>query len=136
MNKYETLLTDVFSVFNATQWKSENIKTVPSNYVVSDIDSEYIRVTVLPSEGGINRQSVSGLLLIDIFTVAGAGPGREMAIADTLDNHLVGKSKFTKSNSRTQFGSSNLARSGVDQDNPTLYRSNYSIPFNYFEAQI
>jgi hypothetical protein len=134
MNKYETILDDVFSIFSATLWKSEEIKTVPSNYIASDFDNEFIRVTVLPSGGGINRQSVSGMLIIDIFTASGKGPKRLYQIADILDKFLVGKSVVQVS--RTQFDTSTMSISGTDEDNPTLYRGSYSIPFNYFEAQI
>jgi hypothetical protein len=131
VGKYASLFTDVFSIFNAALWKAESIKTFPANFITVDPGNEYIRVSIIPSGRGINQKSASGLLLIDIFISAGDGPSRAGFIADKLDAYLVGKSIATGSNS-TQMLTSSLSFVGVDSDNPSLYRANYSIPFNYF----
>ena len=132
MGKYERTQADVFSIFNQLAWKAEQIKTYPVNYISVTQDSEYIRVSVIPSGRGINLNSTSGLVLIDIFISAGNGPRRASLIADKLDKYLVGKSIVTQDNANTQFGQSSLVTKGLDRDNPTLYASTYSIPFNYF----
>jgi hypothetical protein len=131
MGKYENLHGDVFSVFGSQSWLAENIKTIPSNFNTANIGNEYIRISVVPSGYGINYTSSSGQLLIDIFTPAGSGPTRSAQIADRLDAYLVGKS-ITLHNGRTQFGKSSLSQFGPDGANPALFRSIYSISFNFF----
>jgi len=132
MGKYTELETDVFSIFSSNKWKSEKILTYPNNFVITGNSKEFIRVSIIPSGKGINRLSVSGVLIIDIFTSAGEGTRKVSLIADTLDKYLVGKAIVTATNNNTQFGYSSLSMSGFDGDNPALFRSSYSIPFNFF----
>jgi hypothetical protein len=132
MGKYENLLKDIFSVFDANSWKTESINTYPSNFVALNAGSEFIRVSIIPTGKGLNLNSVSGVLLIDIFTAAGNGPRRSFVIADTIDKYLVGKTLKTVSNSSVQFGNSSLNASAQDKDNPSLARTIYSISFNFF----
>lgn len=134
MGKYEQLQTDIFSVFDSVEWENENIKTVPSNFISEDLTQEFIRVNIIASNTGINLFSVSGILIIDIFTSAGEGPGKASLIADALDTYLVGKSRASSDDTVTQFTNSTLSLSGYDEHNPTLYRSNYTIPFNHFRS--
>lgn len=131
MSRYEKLKDAVFSVFDSTDWKSKGISTVPDNFVQSET-SKYVRLNVIPSGNGVNLTSLAGLLIVDVFTAAGEGPSEYLAIADTLDSFLVGKSVSTDSGSVLQFKSSNLQPVGVDTDNSTLYRVKYTIPFNLF----
>jgi len=132
MGKYENLEKDVFSIFGSTSWKNENIKTFPVNFIELTPGTEFVRVSVIPSGNGINLTSISGVLIIDIFTSAGNGPRRTSLIADKLDSYLVGKSVSTVSGNSTQFNKSALAYLGLDIVNSALYRATYSIPFNYF----
>lgn len=129
--KYERLTKDIFSIFDAPLWKAEGIKTFPANFVTVNPGNEYIRVSIIPSGRGINQKSVSGIMIIDIFISAGTGPLRAGLIADKLDEYLIGKTISTGSNA-TQLLISSLNFSGVDSDNPSLYRASYTIPFNYF----
>jgi len=121
-----------FSIFGSTSWKNENIKTFPVNFIELTPGTEFVRVSVIPSGNGINLTSISGVLIIDIFTSAGNGPRRTSLIADKLDSYLVGKSVSTVSGNSTQFNKSALAYLGLDTVNSALYRATYSIPFNYF----
>jgi len=132
MGKYENLEKDVFSIFASTLWKNENIKTFPVNFIELNPGNEFIRASVIPSGNGINLTSISGVLIIDIFTSAGNGPRRTSLIADKLDSYLVGKSVSTVSGNSTQFNKSALSYVGLDTVNSALYRATYSIPFNYF----
>ncbi len=135
MGKYTNLISEVYSLFGTTNWKAEKVKTFPSNFIGIDKADEFIRVSVIPSGTGLNRKSVSGILMIDIFTKAGEGPKRSSAIADKLDSYLSGKSLSTSSGIVTQFPeNSTLDLKGIDKDNPTLFRVTYTIPFNYFEV--
>jgi hypothetical protein len=135
MGKYKNLQTDVFSVFGSDTWKAENIKTFPSNFNPSNQGNEFIRVTILSGKPGINVYSVSGTFVIDIFTSAGLGPDRSITIADKLDQYLVGNSIQSSLGTITQFLNSTFESRGLDKDNPSLYRSIYTIPFSYFEVR-
>ena len=135
MGKYSNLNSDIYSVFSTDTWKAEKIVTRPSNFIGLDKPSEFIRVSVIPSGAGLNRKSVSGILIIDIFSQAGAGPKRSATIADKLDSYLSGKSLSTVSGVTIQFpDSSAIDLKGNDKDNPALYRVAYTIPFKYFEV--
>jgi hypothetical protein len=132
MGKYTALQLDVFSVFASQAWQDGMILTVPDNVVQGADGKDYIRVSVLASGKGANRASTSGLVLIDIFTSAGNGPSAAAAIADKLDDFLANKQLATSSSGVTQFGSSSFAPEGADPANATLFRSTFTIPFNYF----
>lgn len=134
MGKYTTLETDIFSIFSSNVWKNEKISTYPNNFVVNNNSSEFIRVTIIPSGRGINVSSVSGVLIIDIFTFAGEGTKRPSLIADKLDQYLVGKSLNTSPENTTQFQGSSLSFGVTDKDNTSLFRSTYTIPFNFYGA--
>jgi len=134
MGKYESLQTNIFSIFVSSPWVAENIKTYPSNFIATNSTNEFIRVSVIPSGSGVNINSVSGILIIDIFTSAGNGPKSIMLIADKLDKYLVGKN-FSTQGKNLCLTSSSLSLSGNDKDNPALYKAAYTIPFNYFEVQ-
>jgi len=135
MGKYTNLNSDIYSVFSTDTWKAEKIVTRPSNFVGMDKPTEFIRVSVIPSGTGLNRKSVSGILIIDIFTQAGGGPKRYASVADKLDSYLSGKSLSTVAGAAIQFPSSSaIDPKGNDKDNPALYRVAYTIPFNYFEV--
>jgi len=129
MGKYISLETELFAVFNTPTWIAENIKTYPQNFVNVDNVTEYIRVSIIPSGNSVNIQSVSGLLIIDIFVSAGKGPKALLRIADVLDSFFVGKSFTT-----IQFWNSSFVPIGTDKDDPTLFRGSYSIPFNFFRT--
>lgn len=133
MGKYSDVYAHVYSVFGSSQWQTEGIRTVPSNFLGESSATGYIRVNVVASgRSDTNKlDSVTGQVLIDIFVTAGEGTQSFTVIADKLDNYLVGKS-FQTSDRTTQFYTSSLSSIGNDPDNPALYRMLYSIPFSYF----
>lgn len=132
MGKFSDLQNDIFSVFNSPEWKAENVKTFPSDFLAMNAGNEYLRVNVIAGSFGVNRRSVSGILIIDIFTPAGIGPKRSNLIADKLDRYLENKSISLTTGSVTQFQNSAMKPLGVDKDNPSLTRYSYEIPFNFF----
>jgi hypothetical protein len=127
MGKYLNLEQDVFSIFGSPEWLAEDIRTYPSNFVATKIEDEFLRVSILPSGGGVNLRSVSGMMIVEIYIPSGRGTKRLNEIADTLDSYLEGNTK-----NRVQMSSSALSIIGEDKDNPSLFRANYSIPFNYY----
>jgi len=133
MGKFTETQVRIFSIFNSDTWKAEAIKTIPQDVSASNLGDEFIRVSIIPSQRGINRISTMGVCIIDIFVAAGKGPSRYHAIADKLDDYLQDKQvKILLSNNVVQFGASTLVPIGLDKDNPNLTRAQYTIPFNLF----
>jgi len=132
MGKYESLHRDILSVFGTAAWNAESIKTFPSNYIGVDAGDKYIRVHVLPNGSGLNRSSVSGQVLIDIFTSAGKGTLDASLIADRLDAYLVGRSKKLTSGTIQFAEASSMTHLGADKVNNALHASKYAVSFNYF----
>jgi hypothetical protein len=130
MGKYSNLQDDVFSIFNKPAWIAENIKATPINF--SGGHHEFIRINIVASENSVNKTSIRGLLMIDIFTKAGEGPKRSVTIADKLDNYIQSKSVTTVTGNVTQFQNSTVGSGKTDSDNPSLFRTIYQIPFNFY----
>ncbi len=131
MGKYSNVESDIFSIFGSIGWKAQNIKTIPTNFVPKDIGNEYIRVSIIMSQG-IDIRSLRGLIMIDIFTPAGKGPKRTNEIADKLDQYLVGKVISTTAGGMTQCMASSINVGQPDSANPGLFRTIYQINFNYY----
>lgn len=131
MGKYSDNQSDIFSIMDAFK-TAESIETVPEDFKGDISVDEYIRITIVASGKGVNRTSVSGLLIADIFTPAGFGPTRQNFIADRLDAYLANQSRNTQSGGVTQFQASAIRPMGVDKDNSALQRAIYQIPFNFF----
>jgi len=134
MGKYTNLDTKILAVFGSSSWTAEGIKTFPANFVAMNAGTEFIRVSIIPTGPGVNLRSVSGVLIIDIFVEANKGPKRASFIADKLDTFLSGKNLMPTTRISIQLGSSSISPLGLDPDNPSLYRTSYTIPFNYFEV--
>ena len=132
MGKFLQLESDVFSIFGSDAWKAEQIQTYPSNFIPKTFGTEFIRVSILASGNGVNLKSVTGMIIVDIFTLAGKGPRAATIIADKLDEYLVGKSLETVSGQCVQLMHSSFTHKEVDKDDPTLYSSSYTIIFKYF----
>ena len=130
MGKYERALKDIYSIFDSDAWKNRNILTFPENYAGSA--TTYIVLSVVFSGGSLNGLSISGLLLVDVYTEANKGPYQAILIADALDEFLSEKLITTGNKFNTQFSKSNLASLGKDSANPLLYRHTYTIPFSHF----
>jgi len=132
MGKYTRLQSDVFSIFASTAWKAENLKTYPANLMPTAPGDEYLRISILASDQGVNSSSTAGLLIVEIFTPRNIGPNRAFTIADILDGYLVNKN-ISLGTGRTQTGRvSVLGEPQPDRDNSSLCRTKYSIPFNFF----
>ena len=134
MGKYINVQDQVFSIFNSPEWKAERIKTIPVNFLNIKSLGEYIRISIIPSGDSININSVSGVIIADLFTKSGNGPKQSFIIADKLDTYLKGVS-LTADSHRVQFQGSSLVLLGQDSDDPTLFRATYTIPFSYFEVK-
>ena len=76
MSRFEGAANGVYSVFASVEWLAENIAVFPTDYTNKDDLKEFLRVSVVPSGSGVNRKSISGVVLIDIFYEYGIGPKR------------------------------------------------------------
>jgi hypothetical protein len=133
MNKYAALQRDIFSVFKTQSWLSQGVQTLPWNFTPATFSESYIRLSIIPGHSRINTASSSGVLIVDIFVAAGAGPSPTSVIADKLDTYLVGQSISGAPGTVTQFPEgSSLKHLSADKASPTLLRSSYTIPFKHF----
>lgn len=130
---YNSLRSDIYSVFSTTDWTTLNIKAYPDNYqgAISTTDS-FVKISIITGSASLDAFSfgkqLSGMLIISIFVKAGNGDKDVYTLADTLDGFFEGK---TLQNG-TQFGPSTIKYSGLDRDDPSLYRGDYSITFKTF----
>lgn len=129
MGKYALAQTNVFSIFSSTAWKAEGVKAYPRAYVGDKAGAPYVLVTIVPSGTPLNASSLSGVLLIEIFTAWEDGPDPSTKIADKLDKHFQRKTVGT-----TQFFNSSCDQLLQDRDNPVLGRAVYTLPFSHYGA--
>ena len=137
MGKYSALTTDLYSIFASQKWKDENIKAYPAEFVHSGGVVECLRFNAisqsrLEHNRNLNIQSLTGLLIVEIFIPAGLGSSRADAIADILDKHFAGRTIQNSVSGNTQLLSSTLAPRGLDKVNKALQLYQYSLPFNYY----
>jgi len=126
MSRYENLENDIFSVFAAEEWRNENLPAFPANYKIPEDLTEFVRISILPSLPGYNIRSISGILILEIFSPAGVGSSRTYQIADILDTYLNGRTI-----GNTQFMDSVLDILTTDSVNESLTKVKYQISFNY-----
>jgi len=133
MGKFTNIMTDVFSIFGSPEWADEKLKTVPSNFSTEDLGNEFLRISIQLGDSPVNVSSMSGMLIVDIFSAFGVGPPRVTAIADILDAYLLRGVSFSyASGSTTQFLTSSFAIIGQDKDNPVLIQAQYVANFNHY----
>jgi hypothetical protein len=130
---YELILRDVETAFASATWTSHNIKTIPDNYQGTvGSNSEYVIVKIMPTNSsllayGVEKQ-IDGMVAVKMFTKAGEGQGRIMAMANFIDIILENK---TLPNG-TKLGTSYLNVEGLDPQNKALYSASYIIPFTKY----
>jgi hypothetical protein len=134
--RYSNLLDDVFSLFASQEWIDEGFLVVPKEHVTDKKLSEYGRFSIITNGEGF-KDSLSGIMYIDIFTPNGVGPKRAYQLADILDKYFAGQSLTTQNNvATTQFRrESNFEPRGVDSKNTALFHSTFQIQFSYFRKE-
>lgn len=130
MGKYTNITDDIFSIFITPTWASENIKTIPSNFITPNLGNEYIRISIIVN--ALSKNSGTGIIIADIFTPAGQGPKRTSEIADKLDAYFANKSLSTIQGNVTQCFDSSLNSGKRDADNSGLFRTTYNLNFKFY----
>jgi hypothetical protein len=123
MSKYSNSLQDVFNVMATCP-----VPSYPQNFENKRDLNEFLRISLIPGNNGINLSSNSGLVIIDIFVPSNEGPKRLYEVADLLDSLFVGKMT-----GQTQFFHSTLNVIGIDE-NPSLFRGQYNLQYSHYEA--
>ena len=130
MGKLLSAADYVFAFFGSPLWTSRNIATYPQNFVKTDGLREFIRINIVVGPG-IDKGSSTGLLKVEIFTPAGQSIDRAVDIADalndTLENKTFGQIQYTNGSMYHVDPDSTK-----DYEDPTLFKSIYTINFNYF----
>jgi len=130
---FDSIRSDIYSVFASPSWVATGIKAYPGNYqgTISN-KNEFARISIIPGRSQFDShnltKTLTGILTLSVFVKTGAGDKRLFEIADLLDDIFEGK---TLQNG-TQFSSSALNVIGLDRDDPALYRGDYTITFNKF----
>lgn len=129
----QSLISSIYSVIGSANWSTIiGVPTYPSDFAEPSA-APFLRVSILP--GRSNRRSydgvkqVSGLIIVTIFYKVGEGQIYAATTADKLDQLLQ---DTVINNNSVQIGESSLQYKGVDPNDKTLARADYSVPFDYF----
>jgi len=143
-NRYVTLLNHLFSIFASSAWISEQLQIIPKGFKGGKPAVEYIEFNPVVS-GQRDKDSLGGILYINIYTDLVSGPKRAAEIADILDKYLAGKSfnlpedvdnPSSGSVAVTQFQrSTNFQIRGEPPDSKAFLLSNYQIQFGFFRKE-
>ena len=123
----EEIQRDLELVFMSPEWTLHNITVVPDGY---ELLGEGIKFSVDYDAKSFyyGGYGVTGRMSLSIYVEAGLGQTRANEIADWLNDVFQGKTL----NSGTQTGPSTLIWYGIDPDNNSLARAEYSLPFSRY----
>ena len=131
MSKFKRVQDAVYSRLDSAAWKDVAVATYPRDFFIKAVPREYVRVSILSNGPSLNLHSVSGMLMLEIFTDRDAGPTRAVEIADSL-TLIFSKKTVSDGNFVTQFMDSSLTPNGPDKDTNRLTKQTLSVPFNHF----
>lgn len=134
--RYANLLDDVFSLFASQEWADQFFLVIPKGHVTDKNTTEFGKFDLVTNGAGF-KDTLQGIMYVDIFTSNGAGPKRAYQIADIFDKFFAGQSLATQGDKAvTQFRrESNFEIKGEAQGNSSLLRSTYQIQFSYFRKE-
>ena len=137
MARYRDIQSDVENIFASDAWIDTGIKAIPSNFNGPVGSDEFVKVEVIPGSPRVfygttsaNTSGTIGQIIVQIYTESGRGPTRGYEIADTLDT-LLQQARLTNG---TRTGSSAVAEIGTDQDNESLFRTEYVVNFTHYPS--
>jgi hypothetical protein len=131
MATYRALLTSIDAIFASTEWTNLGINAYPANYWPATNPDEFVIYEIVPSSIAVQEYSKSnykaGLIILQIYTRANQGLLRTTEIADELN--VLFEKEFTND---TQLYDGVLSVKGIDKDDTSLFRADYSLQFNSF----
>jgi len=131
MANYTELLSSVDAVFASNDWKSFGLTAFPANFWPQTTPDEFIIYEIIPASPPVPEYSKptykKGIIIIQIYTRSNKGLSRCYEIADKL------ATLFDSNNSNsTQLSDGTLNVRGIDKDDTSLFRADYSLQFNSF----
>jgi len=131
MATYRSLLSSIDAAFNSDEWKSHGFPAFPANYWPHTMPDEFVIYEVVPSSPPIAEYQKpkykGGLIIVQIYTRSNKGPFKVMEVADVLSDLLENKLQHA-----TQLQDGVLSVKGIDKDDTSLFRADYSLQFNSF----
>jgi hypothetical protein len=131
MATYRDLLASIDAIFASSDWTSNSISAYPANYWPATNPDEFVIYEILPSSVALQEYQKanykSGLIILQIYTRTNQGMLRTTEIADILNNLF--EREIT---SDTQLYDGVLSVKGIDKDDTSLFRADYSLQFNSF----
>jgi hypothetical protein len=131
MATYRQLLTSVDKIFASSDWQGQGISAYPANYWPQTNPDEFVIYEIIPSSIALQEyqkpQYKGGLIILQIYTRANQGLARTTEIADIL-NDLFERNMTDN----TQLYDGVLSVKGIDKDDTSLFRADYSLQFNSF----
>lgn len=126
------IVTDIYGVLASSAWLATGIKAFPRNFQGTITAAPYVLVSILPgATEHLNLQygkEICGLLILSVFLKTDKGDKELFQIGDKL-NAIFERKQLPNG---TQMGIGSLKPIGIDNDNSTLYRGDYSITFNLY----
>ena len=124
----ELIQRDIELVFSSPEWTSKNIEVVPDGF---ELLGEGIKFFISYDARSFyyGGYGVTGRMTLSIYVEAGRGQTRANEIAEDLNAVFQGR---ILSPNQTQTGPSTLVWYGVDPDNHSLARAEYSLPFSKY----
>jgi hypothetical protein len=129
MAKFNYITETIFGIFGSSLWTTLAVPTYPQNFVNDDKLDEFVRVSVITDAGIVTPSSSIGLIKVEIYTPAGQSIDRAVVISDLLNQMLENKTIGS-----IQFSDPALVHldSSIQEEDPTLFKSLYSITFKYY----
>jgi hypothetical protein len=130
----EDIIQSFYSLIASSSWTTLITEPVyPADFKIVDATPPFLKVSIILSkssrESYNGMKEINGIFVIFIFYKAGIGQLYASALADKLDVILQ---DIVINNNTVQIGESSLQYKGIDPDDKTLARADYSVPFKYF----
>jgi|SaaInlStandDraft_1057018.scaffolds.fasta_scaffold09275_6 hypothetical protein len=131
MANYTSLLSSIDKVFASSSWKNFGVKSYPANFWPATNPDEFVIYEIIPSSPPVEEYSKPtykrGMIIIQIYTRSNKGSLRTYEIADKLADLLENQYSVD-----TQLSDGTLNVRGIDKDDTSLFRADYSLQFNSF----
>jgi len=115
-------------VFLSPTWQATQIQAVPDDLPLYGEGVKY-KITMKSENFYFSGYGITGRLYISIYTRSGRGPTRSNEIIDILNDLFQGQMLARD----VQTGPSTVIDMGLDMDDPSLLRTDFSVVFSKFK---